>query len=270
MGDIAQDEKQEDLRGMINKFSERFYDDLEEFVLLTKKIYTGDFRHSYSDITALLIKLNSDNKDAFNHISINLSGLIDKFTEKGNEETLKSLNKLYDHITLEQIRLCQVYQESKELIEKSRGLIDHYEQSVGRMEKTTSSAEAAIEVAIEVKEEASKLKVEVITVLGIFAAIVMAFTGGIAFSTSVLENMHKTSIYRIIMVLLAIGLVLVNGIYVLTEFIRSVTKVGNKDSQFIFKLNLILFLAFVITCIAMKNHWLSQEVFHVVEFVSTK
>ena len=38
---------------------------------------------------------------------------------------------------------------------------------------------------------------EYISILGIFAAVVLAFTGGIAFSTSVLKNINTVSVYRI-------------------------------------------------------------------------
>ena len=41
---------------------------------------------------------------------------------------------------------------------------------------------------------------EYIAILGIFAAVVLAFTGGIAFSTSVLNNVAKASIYRTVTV----------------------------------------------------------------------
>ncbi len=274
--------KQEDLREMIQKFSCELYENLDEFVFLVPRIYDSGFRHSYGDITALLIKLNKEQPDALDNICFNISSLIDRFSEENNYKILKSLNKLYDHIILEQIRLCQVYQESKDLVkttemligkseksvERIEELIEKSEKSVERTRELVASAEAALAESKKMLEEASGLKAEVITVLGIFAAIVMAFTGGIAFSTSVLENMHKASVYRIIMVILGIGFVLVNGIYVLTEFIRSVTKTGNKDRKFIFCLNIGLFLSFILVYMAMKNHWFSQEVFHVVEFVS--
>lgn len=49
---------------------------------------------------------------------------------------------------------------------------------------------------------------EYISILGIFAAVVLAFTGGIAFTTSALNNIAQASIYRMVGILLIIGLYL--------------------------------------------------------------
>ena len=48
----------------------------------------------------------------------------------------------------------------------------------------------------------------------------LAFTGGIAFSTSVLNNVAKASIYRTVTVSLIIGLVLINVLFGLFYYIN--------------------------------------------------
>ncbi len=67
---------------------------------------------------------------------------------------------------------------------------------------------------------------EYITILGIFAAIVLEFTGGMAFSSSVLENIDKSLIYRIILVVCVIGLILFNVMWLLIDFIRDINGKG--------------------------------------------
>ena len=47
----------------------------------------------------------------------------------------------------------------------------------------------------------------------------MAFTGGIAFSTSVLNNINTASVYRILVVSLIIGLVLINILFGLFYYV---------------------------------------------------
>ena len=68
---------------------------------------------------------------------------------------------------------------------------------------------------------------EYIAILGIFAAVVLAFTGGIAFSTSVLQNLHVSSIYRIVLAIVIMGLVLTNLLYGLFYYIGQLV---NKNS----------------------------------------
>ena len=62
-----------------------------------------------------------------------------------------------------------------------------------------------------------------ITILGIFASIVVSFVAGIVFSTSVLEHMHSVSIYRLIFVILLLSLILMNVINLLVVYIFKIT-----------------------------------------------
>ena len=70
---------------------------------------------------------------------------------------------------------------------------------------------------------------EYIAILGIFAAVVLTFIAGIAFSTSVLQNINNVSIYRIVLIVLLIGLVLTNVLYGLFCTIERL--IGKKDSH---------------------------------------
>ncbi len=69
---------------------------------------------------------------------------------------------------------------------------------------------------------------EYVTILGIFASIVLAFVGGITFTTSVLQNIDKVSVFRLILTVDVIGAVLVNVIYLLISFIL---KINDKDKE---------------------------------------
>lgn len=64
--------------------------------------------------------------------------------------------------------------------------------------------------------------------MGIFASIVLAFVGGITFTTSVLQNIDKVSVFRLILTVDVIGEVLVNVIYLLISFIL---KINDKDIE---------------------------------------
>lgn len=99
--------------------------------------------------------------------------------------------------------------------------IKRWNQFIGEIEKKVKDMEGAVEKADEIQKQ-------YITILGIFASIVLAFTGGIAFSTSVLENIANVSIYRLILIVTGLAFVLVNVIYILTRFVMEISK---KESE---------------------------------------
>lgn len=76
---------------------------------------------------------------------------------------------------------------------------------------------------------------EVNTILGIFAAIMLAFVGAFTFSTSVLNNLGKADTLELVVVAIVIGLVFVLLISILIDFLRDINdkvvcdKMGRKN-----------------------------------------
>ena len=87
------------------------------------------------------------------------------------------VNKLYDHINLDIARIN--YFKKTEM--------RSYDE-LQKVMRTTKELEEKTEDMKDAVEKVDEMQKQYITILGIFASIVLAFTGGIAFSTSVLEN----------------------------------------------------------------------------------
>lgn len=194
--------KQQILINVITDFSKNYIEDLDNYYKLLEEVYSDDFRHSYSDITANLIRLDNEDNDAIDKIAFNFYAMLDHMSDEEvqkNETLFRRINKLYDHIALEQIRLKQVYRESKEVAQAAR------EQS----EQATNTLRMAQNLA----KESAATKTEVIAILGIFSAILLTFVGGMTFLSSVFQNLHVSSVYRIVLAILLVGFVLINALY---------------------------------------------------------
>lgn len=80
------------------------------------------------------------------------------------------------------------------------------------------------------KEELNKtfkgLEREYITILGIFASIVLAFVGGITFSSSVLQNMRCVSAYRLFAVIDVLAVLMISVLHMLMRFICKINNVN--------------------------------------------
>ena len=74
----------------------------------------------------------------------------------------------------------------------------------------------------EFHKEIKGIQKEYITILGIFAAIMLAFVGAFTFSTSVLNNLGKADTLELVAVALVIGLVFVLLISILIDFLRDI------------------------------------------------
>ena len=202
------------------------------------------FRHYYSDIFSELIKIRQNPEMGDIEIVGQNLGIVKKWydPDKATEDVSDSVNKLYDHVSLEIARIS--YSDAGDRNVSQEGAVASIEAKVVKLEQESEQVLSGIrdgvakaidsqsqiqKELVEQKEEIGRQQREYISILGIFASIVLAFTTGIAFSTSVLENINAVSVYRMIIVVLIIGLVLVNTMYGLFYYIdRLVIRASKK------------------------------------------
>ena len=108
-------------------------------------------------------------------------------------------------------------------------IYDHFQLALHQIENVNNIFANSIEEAKEnLQKQIKGVEKEYITILGIFAAIVLAFVGGITFSTSVLQNISATSIFRLLLVVDFLAFVLINTIYILLKFIFAINDKNTK------------------------------------------
>lgn len=197
--------------------------DKSEIYLELERIYAKDdefedFRHFYSDIFAVLSLIDKDpSLGNMEILSQNMDIVRQGYRPMNNDaggkpvNIEKQINKLYDHINLEIARM-NYFKETEMRTEME---LQKVSETLSQVENSVSSMEDTIDMADEMQKQ-------YITILGIFASIVLTFTGGIAFSTSVLENISSASIYRTVLIAVVLAFVLTNIIYILTRFIMEI------------------------------------------------
>lgn len=166
-------------------------------------IEAGD-RIIYSEITTIVYTMSPEEQGTFNsnlEILMNYALSEDSKTSKVMQDTVI---RLWDHVHLAMSQLGN----AKEILEKS-------------------TMEVKQSLYDELYKEFKGIEKEYITILGIFASIIISFVAGITFSTSVLENMHSVGIYRLVLVILLIAFVLLNVINLLVRYIFRLNKADN-------------------------------------------
>lgn len=163
-------------------------------------IEAGD-RIIYSEITTIVYAMSPEEQGTFN---TNLETLMNYALSK-DSETPKPMQdtviRLWDHVHLAMRQVGN----AREILEKS-------------------TAETKQSLYDELYKEFKGIEKEYITILGIFASIIISFVAGITFSTSVLENMHNVGVYRLVLVILLIAFVLLNAINLLVRYIFRLNK----------------------------------------------
>ena len=193
------------------------------------------FRHFYSDIFSALSEIQQNPKlGDINILGQNLDVIRNEYNLINNSPDGKrmtdisdAINKLYDHVSLEIARIT--YSDAGDRRISGESAIKDLQSQVNAVRGELSKAQNNITRDMdETEKKLNNLQKEYVAILGIFAAVVLAFTGGIAFSTSVLNNIAQASIYRTVCISLIIGLVLLNILFGLFYYINSLI---NRDRK---------------------------------------
>ena len=173
----------------------------------------------YSEISAYMFKNEIDEGIFASNLDRLLLHVLNKDKNIANDERRCAI-KIYDH--------CQLALQQKTYVGQ-------------RFQNELDSVKDKIKNEIK-----NGIEKEYITILGIFAAIVMAFTGGLAFSTSVLQFMDTASIYRIVLVVDMLAVVLLAVINMLVGFIA---KINNQKEIHGIEMKTVFQIAIVVAII---------------------
>ncbi len=193
--------------------------DRASFFMRLESIYYNynaeNFRHYYSDIFSTLTLIDGDSSiGSLDILAQNMQTIKDGYIPKnyGNHREIidisKEIVKLYDHTNLDIARINYtktMTNATMSELAKNKLLINGLEKNIQESEVTLKelsdqTIKDLTQLSTNVQNKQEDMQKEYISILGIFAAIVLAFTGGIVFSGSVLENIDKSSIYRITLI----------------------------------------------------------------------
>jgi hypothetical protein len=252
--------------------------DRASFFVRLESIYYNyekeNFRHYYSDIFSTLTLIDGDASiGSLDILAQNIQTIKNGYIPKNCDENGEIINiskeivKLYDHTNLDIARINYTKTMTNETLSelaKNRLLVVELKQKVKVSEESLNSLSNKtiddvkyLSNQFQIKQE--DMQKEYITILGIFASIVLAFTGGIVFSSSVLENIHKSSIYRISIIAFIIGLVFFNLIWLLMDFIRDINGKVIRKKWLWLMVNLILIGGIIGTCFSYKYGWFIKD-----------
>ncbi|UWX05178.1 hypothetical protein JBF11_06830 [Taurinivorans muris] len=196
----------------------------------------------------------------------------------------KNLVKLFDHINLEYARYAEndlslnalekgrkeinelknEYEEKKENIEKLQDNLtnltkqyDNEKKNIGKLQNTlkelTLQNDKELKKVTRLKSKIEGFQKEYVGILSIFAAVIVAFTAGTTFSSSILNNIDNVSIYRLVFTCLLLGCVLINVLYILFSFVLTIIKGNSLDIRTCLLPNIIIILLLFFTIKAWCN-----------------
>lgn len=214
---------------------------IDGWVSKLNKVYSNEYRHTYSDIFFKIQQIMSDtlsNNDASDTevlevLGENLNVLgnrIDELAAQNSDDanyknTVSGYKKFSDHIRLEIGRYNFIKSrftgtaadgnsgkatDEHSAIDTERVL--KLEQAINAIRPRVAQAQKQLD---SLDEKLESNKISSITTLTIFSAVILAFSGGITFESGIFEGMVASTSYRLVFTIALSGFILFNTIFAL-------------------------------------------------------
>lgn len=188
-------------------------DELEVYASRMSEIYSDGYRQLYSELFPLLMDISGGDVDSLQPLTTNLVSLYryvgrsDKWAND-DPELFGHLLKLSDHVNLEMQRMLDRNEYEERFSEYERRLKELYDELSDLYEKSAGSERKLRKAVQKIKN----LQLEVVSILAIFAAIVVAFSGGMSILGSALTGIGQVGIQELAFVVILCGIVLFNTV----------------------------------------------------------
>lgn len=205
--------------------------DLEVYASKMSKVYSDEYRQLYSELFPILTNISGGDAYSLQPLSTNLVslyryvGMSDEWKQK-DPTLFGHLLKLSDHVNLEVQRMV-------ERIENDEKFGDLYDE-LSSLYKRSSESERKLKKAVR---KIKNLQLEVVSILAIFAAIVVAFSGGMSILGSAVTGVGQADLRELTFVVILCGIILFNTVsflmHVVFWIIRRLHDAEDDDSKLI-------------------------------------
>lgn len=233
------DSKQEALHQQINDMSASLFTSdqiIGVYQTLSSSIYNDpSFRHRYSDFFSWLMELVdadvNDEKIAVLAENLNSlskhardvhSALPPRTSQQKRESTtrvVRNIEKLCDHMNLEIAR----FQNNTVLERRLEQAQSEAHATTAALKESQTSITVATKKLSKAERKASSLQGELISVLSIFSAIVIATSGGFSFVSASISSLNSgIPFHRVLCVICLCGIALFNSVFVLLYMVGKI------------------------------------------------
>ncbi|MBZ7936521.1 hypothetical protein H2279_07755 [Campylobacter sp. B0100352/1] len=174
----------------------------------------------------------------------NINKEIEREKKEDQEEKKEDQEEKKENESQIYYSIYHLQNQSNEIKEKIKSESNKFEEKI--KSESNKFEEKIKSESNKFEEKIKEIQKQYITILGIFASIVLTFTGSFAFSSSILSHMHQVSIYRLIFVILCIALFIVNILHGLYNFLIKIHNNGIEvNHKKIIAFNIVILLLII-------------------------
>ena len=218
------------------------------------ELYQGGYRHSYSAISSFIFKANQSNREELHETLSQIIDYLDPivkslkelyYKKQIGEDVYYGVYKLFDHINLELIRVSYINLNLNETSSK----FNEHEIFITKIDQRYKDIKEKINLfEQQFAEESKTQRNQNITILGIFASIVITIFADISISSAVISSISEAPAYKLAFFSCLTGFITLNILLSMLFFLSIINKVKWQPffKIFVCACNIILILTMLL------------------------
>lgn len=199
-------------------------------------VYSEGYRQQYSDLLNMLISIRNEENPSFDDQNLcdNLELLSEYIRDSRMDDDEKvyryspdaflGITKLTDHIILE-------VQRNRDYDALSNKVLKAQHEAHNEAEQLRDEIDKAKKTIKKARKEAQSSKMELVAILSIFAALVIAFSGGLTYLGGTISSSGDASIESTLFSVLICGLMLFNIIAFLMIMVIVIVRLNRDEGE---------------------------------------
>lgn len=194
-----------------DRFFKSSYEKLEQWY---RQSFTKNpkYRHSYYELSKFLEDKQPDERESLAQILDKTYEMADRDDNLKDDRIVSSIYKLCDHVNLEMVRIARV--------EKSIYSYETLQTQREKIEKDAKQISKDISIA---KRKIRSLNSNVITILGIFAGLVLGFSSEFELLKQAFANINNMYFDKLLVYAITIGIILFDTVFLIMYCISKIS-----------------------------------------------
>lgn len=199
-------------------------EDCEVYLNRFAQIYRDGFHHQYSAFHPVLQQIMASSAadyEVSEFLTANLN-MISKYIadrehldasvdNRSHQSINASIYKLCDHINLELTRINEQRNQESRLQELYVKIGD----AQTKLERAKTDAEKA-------RKKVNRAQTDILAILSVFAAVILAFMGGMTFLSGAMSSISETRVYKFVIACCICGFIIFNTIFLLLYIVSKI------------------------------------------------
>lgn len=199
-------------------------EDCEVYLNRFAQIYRDGFHHQYSAFHPVLQQIMASSAadyEVSEFLTANLN-MISKYIADREYSDVSADNRIHQPINASIYKLCDHINLELTRINEQRNQESRLQELYVKIGDAQTKLERAKTDAEKARKKVNRAQTDILAILSVFAAVILAFMGGMTFLSGAMSSISETRVYKFVIACCICGFIIFNTIFLLLYIVSKI------------------------------------------------